>query len=434
VVLGFCILFLVFGIFRHQSIEARFEKPELKKLKGQKVSLTGQVIEEPEKRGNKIKLKIEVEKLKSAILVTTNLYPEIKYGDVLKIEGMLKEPPEFGGFNYKDYLKKEGIYFLMSYPEIKILERGCGNPLKTILISFKNELKESLQRIVPLPQSGLFEALIFGEESNIPKEWKEKLNITGTRHIAAVSGMNITIICNILLSFLLGLGFWRKHALWLSLVFIFFFVLMIGAPACAIRAGIMGALFLISQNFGRLCMPERIMIFTLALMLFLNPLLLKSDIGFQLSFLAIAGLIYFQSFFSKIFKKLPNFLDLRLNLSSTLAAQIFTLPVLLYNFGQFSLVSPLTNILILPAVPYLTIFGFLFSLLGIFWTLLGQIFSFPSQILLMLIMKIIDIFSSFPFASITIKVSGIFLVISYLVLGIFVFHLKRKQRLWFLNY
>jgi len=90
--------------------------------------------------------------------------------------------------------------------------------------------------------------------------------------------------------------------------------------------------------------------------------------------------------------------------------------------------------LILPAVPYLTIFGFLFSLLGIFWTLLGQIFSFPSQILLMLIMKIIDIFSSFPFASITIKVSGIFLVISYLVLGIFVFHLKRKQRLWFLNY
>jgi len=434
VVFGFCILFLIFGIWRHQLVENQLERPELENLKERKVVLVGQVIEEPDVRTNNVKLKIRTEELKSNILVTTNLYPKIGYGDRLKIEGVLKEPPIFEGFNYKDYLKKEGIYFLMNYPEIEILERDCGNPVKKTLISFKEKLEESLERIAPFTQAGFFEALIFGEEKNISQAWKEKLNITGTRHIAAVSGMNITIISAILLNFLLSLGFWRRHSLWLSLILIFFYILMIGAPACAIRAGIMGALFLVSQNFGRLCIPERIMIFTLASMLFFNPLLLKLDIGFQLSFLAIAGLIYLQPFFSKIFRKLPNFLDLRLNLSSTISAQFFILPILLYNFGQFSLISPLTNILILPTIPYLTIFAFLFSFLGIFWEILGQILSFPAQILLMLVMKIIDLFSHLSFAAITIKVSGIFLFFSYLVLIAFVYNLRKRQRLWFLNY
>ena len=434
VVFGFCLIFLIFGIFRNQTATYQLERPKLKTLFNKKVILIGEVIEEPKIGTNNIRLKIKVKELKSNILVTTHFYDQINYGDVLKIEGVLKEPPKFEGFNYKDYLKNQGIYFLMDYPKIEILKRGCGNPIKKILISFKNELKQSLERIVPFSQAGFFEALIFGEENNISREWKEKLNITGTRHIAAVSGTNITLICDILLSLLLSFGFWRKHALWLSLFLIFFYILMIGAPSSAIRAGIMGGLLLIAQNFGRLYIPERIMVFALSLMLLFNPLLLKSDIGFQLSFLAVAGLIYLQPFFSKIFEKLPNFLDFKLNLSATIAAQVFTLPILLYNFGQFSLVSPLTNVLILPAIPYLTILGFLFSFLGMFSQILGQIVSLPAQVLLMLVMKIIDIFAQLPFAAITTKISPIFLIVSYFLLTIFVFHLKRKQRLWFLDY
>jgi len=434
VVLGFCILLLVVGIWQHKSVKADLERPELENLKNQKFILIGQVVEEPEISANKVKLKIKIEELKSNVLVTTNLYPVIKYGDKLRIEGVLKEPPEFEGFNYKNYLKKEGIYFLMSYPKAEILESGRGNPIKTMLISFKNKLKDSLRKIVSSPQSGFFEALLFGEEQNISSEWKEKLNITGVRHIAAVSGANITIICNLLLSFLLGLGLWRKQAFWLSLILIFLYVLMIGAPSSGVRAAIMGTLLLIAQQVGRICQPERLVIFALALMLAFNPLLLKSDIGFQLSFLAVMGLVYLQPFFSKILARVPDFLGLRSNLSTTLAAQVFVLPVLLYNFGQISLVSPITNVLILPAIPYLTIAGFLFSFLGIFSKVLGQIFSWPAYFLLTLIMRIIDFFSKFSLASKNLEISLVFLLVSYLILAIFVWRLRKEERLKFLKY
>lgn len=433
-VMGFCLLFFSLAVWRFQSVEAKLERPDLAGFSGKSVIILGEVIKEPERKQGNVKLEIKVEKLQTKILLTTNLYPEIEYGDKLKIKGVLKEPPELEGFNYKDYLKKQGIYFVMDYPKIEISEKSAGNPIKAVLIGFKTKLKQSLQKIVTPPGSGFFEALLFGEEQNISKEWKEKLNITGARHIAAVSGMNITILSVMLLNFLLFLGFWRQHAFWLSLLLIFLYILMIGSPASGMRAGIMGALFLSSQYFGRISSAERLMSFALTLMLFFNPLLLRYDVGFQLSFLAVAGLIYFAPIFLKLFKNLPNFLGFRINLASTLSAQAFTLPVLLYNFGQFSLIAPITNVLILPAIPLLTVVGFLFSFLGIFCEVLARVASLPGQVLLMIIMKIIDFFAFFPFISTQIQISGFFVLVSYILLAIFVWYLRKKQKLWFLDY
>ena len=431
---GLCIVFLLFGILRHQLAESILERPELENLKEREVVLMGYIVEEPEIRTSKIKLRVKVPKLKTQVLVTTGLFPQLRYGDRLKLKGTIKEPPQFEGFNYKEHLKKEGIYFLMNYPEVEVLEKNRGNPIKTTLFSFKGELKNSLRRITPFPQSGFFEALLFGEEENISQEWKEKLNITGTRHIAAVSGANITIISNLILYFLLALGFWRKQALFLSFFLISLYVLMIGAPACGVRAAIMASLLLASQYFGRLVDPSRLIIFALTTMLLQNPVLLRYDIGFQLSFLAVAGLVYLQSHFLKIMTRIPKNLELRNSLSSTLSAQIFVLPILLYNFGQISLVSPLTNILILPAIPFLTIIGFLFSFLGVFSQTLGQIISWPAYFLLTLIMEIINFFSKIPFASKNFEIGWAFLLVSYLFLAVLILWLKKREKLEFLKY
>jgi len=434
IVFGICILFLVFGIWRYQLIYFQFNSPQFKKLEAQKVSFVGKVAEEPESKENKVSLKLELKNSKFKILVTTRAYPKINYGDILEVEGTLKPPPEFEGFNYRDYLKKEGIYFIMDYPKLKILKRNQGNLIKTIAIFLKGKLKESLEKLIPLPQVGFFEALIFGDENNIPQFWKERLNLTGTRHLAAVSGMNITIISSLLLNFLLALGFWRKHSIRLSAILISFYILMIGAPASAVRAGIMGISFLISQNFGRLVIPERLLVFALTFMLLFNPLLLKFDVGFQLSFLAMTGLIYLQQIFSKKLSKIPEFFGIRTNLASTLAAQIFTLPILLYNFGQFSLISPITNILILPAIPLLTTFGFLVSILGIFWQGLAQILALFAQLPMLFIMKIIEISSSLPFVTQEIKISSGIVFFCYLLLAILIFRLRSRQKSPLLSY
>jgi len=434
-VFAFCLIFLAIGILRHQKAISKIENNEFKNYFGKNIILTGIVDEEPDRREKTTKLTIKIEGLREKVLVTKWHYPEYELGDKLKITGKLQEPQTFNDFNYKDYLSKEGIFGLLYYPQIELIEKNQGNSIKKSLISLKNKLRESLNKVIPFPQAPFMEALLFGEEGNISQGWKDKLNITGTRHIAAVSGMNITILIFLLSNLLLSLGFWRHQSLIASIVLIFFYILMIGAPSSAIRAGIMASFFIIAQYFGRISTGSRAVVFAATLMLIQNPLLLFSDVGFQLSFLAVMGLIYLQPILSELLKRIPDTFQLRYNLSGTLSAQIFTLPLLIYNFGQISLISPITNVLILPFLPLTTILGFLFSALGTLSIMLGQFSSFPTYFLLTYFIKIIDFFSKISLANLTFQnVNWVFLFISYSILGFLFWRLQEKQRLKFLQY
>jgi len=417
---GFCILFLVLGIWRHQATLLEIENSKIKNFIGQNIVLSGLVDKEPKISEKITQLEVKIQD-SGKILVTTRKYPEYKYGDRIEISGKLENPDIVEGFNYKDYLLKDGILAVMDFPKIDLVEKNQGNRFIATLFSFKEKLKESLNRALPIPHSGVLEALLFGEENNISNELKEKFNLTGTRHIAAVSGMNITIISAILLNFLLALGLWRNQAFYFSIAILIMYILMIGAPASGVRAGIMAILFLTSQHFGRLSSASRLMLFAASIMLAINPLLLKLDVGFQLSFLAVMGLIFLQPFFSELLRKIPDNFQLRTSLATTLSAQIFVLPLLIYNFGQVSLISPLINILILPLIPFVTIFGFIFSFIGIFFQSLARILFWLIYFMLAYIIKTVNFFSKFSFASLTFKnVSWIWLIVFYLLLVVIV--------------
>ncbi len=396
VVAGFCLLFLAVGAWRHQQVLSAIPQ-----VIERDVIFIGKVAAEPNLRENYINLEIiEVgpQSSRGKILVTTDRYPEYQYGDKLKITGKLEMPPAFDSFNYRDYLKKDGIFTVMSWPQIELLDSGLGNSVMESIFSFKNKFKEMVRRFVPSPQEGFLEALIFGDENNLSDGWKQKLNLTGTRHIVAVSGMNITIITSLILSFLLVLGFWRKHAFYFSIFLIALYILMIGAPASAIRAGLMGGILLWSQYLGRLSSAARAVVFAATLMLGFNPLLLRLDIGFQLSFLAVLGMICFQPRFLIWLKKIPDFkiFPARSTLAATFSAQIFTFPILIYNFGYVPLISPITNILIVPFLAPITILVFIFGLASmIFWPL-GYILSWPAWLALAYITSVIDVFSKIP--------------------------------------
>jgi competence protein ComEC len=362
-----CFLSLGLGIWRHQAFELKVSNNEFKNyIKDEEtVILIGVVNKEPSIGGKSTKIEFQPEGIEGKILLFTWKYPEYKYGDRLKVKGTIEEPQPFEGFNYKEYLAKDGIYSLIYFPKIELVGEGSGSFFMKTLFSIKSKLKDIIAKIMPLPQAGLLEALLFGDEENIPEHWKEKFNLTGTRHIAAVSGMNITIVSSLVLGFFLFLGFWRNQAFYLSIILILLYVLAIGAPASGVRAAIMGILFLTAQYFGRVSSGLRTIVFSAALMLFLNPLLLKSDMGFQLSFFAILGLVYLQPLFLDFFKKIPNFFELRYSLAATLAAQAFVLPLLIYNFGQIPLIGPISNVFIVPLLALITILGFFLAILGI---------------------------------------------------------------------
>ncbi len=430
---GFCIIFLVLGIWRYQKTIFEIENSKIKNFINQEVIMTGLVDKEPKIKEKIFQLEIKIS-TSEKILVTTRKYPEYKYGDKLKIKGKLERPDHIEGFNYENYLIKDGILAVISFPEIDLINRNQGNYYISAIFSFKNKLKESLNRALPSPHSGILEAFLFGEENNIPNDLKEKFNLTGTRHIAAVSGMNITIISVILLNILLVLGLWRNQAFYFSIIILIGYILMIGASASGVRAGIMAILFLIAQHFGRLSSAPRTVVIAATAMLLQNPLLLRLDVGFQLSFLAMMGLIYLQPIFKDLFNKIPEVFQLRNTLSATLSVQIFVLPILVYNFGQFSLVSPLANILILPLIPFVTILGLIFSFLGIFFQSLAQILFWFVYLIISYIIKIVALFSKINLASVNIQnVSWLWLVIFYLLLALLVWKLSEKNKLKFLR-
>jgi len=436
VVIGFCILFLVAGIWRHQLAELRIMNNELRKYNDQEkiITLVGLVAKEPDIREKSVKLTVQPENIKGKVLITTNRYPEYQYGDELKITGKLKSPTELGDFDYPGYLAKDGIYSVIYWPEIELLEKDQGNLVYAKILEFKNKLRKSVYQNLSPPQGSILGAIILGDKQKISEEWKNKLNIAGVRHITAVSGLHVTVLSSILMTLLLWLGFRRQQAFYFAILIITLFVVMTGLQPSAIRAGIMGSLFLIAQYFGRMSSASRAIFFAGAVMLAQNPLLLKLDVGFQLSFLAMLGIIYLLPVFQNWLKFIP-WLQAKSILAMTFSAYLFTLPILIYNFGYISLVAPLVNILIIPLLYWIMVFGFIFASFGIISPFLGWILSFPAWFLLTYLTKVVDFFSKLPWAYKTFEnVNWIFLLISYLILGFVTWRIQEKQKLKFLQY
>jgi len=437
-IIGFCILFSILGILRMQISEFNIANDKLSKFNGKgQVVLTGTISDKPDVRDTNQKLKIKDEKSKSMILVTTNRYPEYRYLDEIKLTGKLEAPIVFEDFNYKDYLLKDHIYSVMNFPKVEKLDRGRVSIFSCVyekILLFKQKLKQSIQDNFLPPQSSILQGIILGDKSAVGQDIKDKFRITGLSHIIAVSGMHVVIMSSIIMSFLLFLGLWRKQAFYGAVIFICIYVVLVGLPSSGIRAGIMGIIYLSGQALGRQTMNSRIIVLAAALMLLANPLLLFYDAGFQLSFLAVLGLIYFEPFVRNFIKFLANkFLNFKISekyeralmmLTATVSAQIFTLPIIIYNFGTVSFVSPITNILVLPIIYYVIFFGFLSSLAGIIWAPLGWLLSVPCYFLMTYFLWVIDIFNK-PWAyKIISNVSWIWLFPSYLIIGL---------ATWFLN-
>ena len=448
-VAGFCLVFFILGIWRFQSFEAAILKQgEDKSLSGQKAILIGRVVFEPDKRPGYTNLKIKIEKAwlfsdeqkpltqlaGATVWTTVKNYPEFFYNDQLKLQGKLQIPEAIDSFNWPGYLAKESVAWQMSWPQAELLEREpspAGWPwFYSHVLFLKQKLEKPIYQNLPLREGSLLAGLIFGDRSLMPKEFKDEMSRTGLSHIAAVSGTNVVILSVILMSFFIGLGLWRQQAFWLALVFIWLFIILVGLPASAIRAGIMASLLLTAQYLGRQNVAWRAMILAGAAMLYFNPLLLRYDIGFQLSFLAVGGLVFLAPIIKEKLKFIPDkkFFNLKEILAQTLSAQIATLPILIYNFGYISLVAPLSNILIVPLIPLMMAIGFIFVLAGIFWPWFGWLLSWPSSFLLMAAVKIIDICASLPLASLALKISWAWLAIFYILLLFWIIRWQRKHR------
>jgi len=195
----------------------------------------------------------------------------------------------------------------------------------------------------------------------------------------------------------------------------------------------MGGILLFANKIGRLNDSGRIVVFAGAIMLGFNPLLLRYDVGFQLSFLAVLGIIYIKPIFDRWLEKITKQEEIKWWLhfvTMTLAAQIATLPILVYNFGRISFISPFANVLIVPLLPLIMGLGLAFNIGTLIWSFLGKILVWPTYIGLTYIIRLTDFLSKLPFSAREISnLHWAWLVGYYVLLVIGLWFFKKRQKL-----
>ncbi len=393
------VIFSIFniGVFWYQK--SLPEKTLLIEFIGKEIEINGIIFRDPEFKDANQKIIIRTEN-GELILLNIQRYPEYKYGDMIFVRGKLKEPENFNGFDYKNYLAKDDIYFLMQNPSIEFNGEEGGLVLKASLFKLKKSFENNIKLLLPSPESNLINGILFGSKAEIPKDLYDNFIKTGTAHIVALSGFNVTIIV-IFLAWIFGFFVSSRKVVVLIAIFIIaLFVIMTGASSSVVRAALMGSVLLLARYYGRAKYSLNALVFAAVLMVLFNPKVLVFDISFQLSFLATLGLLYIYPYFLNKFKNVTNFFKLRETISATLAVEVMVLPILVYNFNQISVIAPVVNVLILPLIPIAMLLGFLAGLLGFISLSIAKIFILPLWLVLAYQIKIIEFFGSLSFSSI----------------------------------
>lgn len=348
-------------------------------------TVTGVVQRPPEVRDTRLRVRLRAESVafdqneeplpvSGHALFTIDRYPGLGSGDRVAVRGRLEAPPVFEEFDYREYLARQGVHTMIQQPDVSVLSRGAGRGFWTRLYALRVAAQDVIARLLPEPEAGLLTGILLGVESGIDPALYDQFNRTGVSHIIVISGFNITIIAG-LMTALFARIFGPKRAFWPVVASIALYVLFVGADAAVVRAGIMGVLVVWAAYLGRQSTAIVSLFAAGVVMTLLNPLTLW-DVGFQLSFVATLSLILFATPMTRRFEaalrpRLPagaagtllGFLNDALIV--TLAATVLTLPLIAYYFGRISIVSPLTNLLVLPVQPPVMIWGGLAVIAGL---------------------------------------------------------------------
>jgi len=420
-VISLCCLLLVIGIVRTQQFEAQFVDSPLAAEVGQRVTLTGTVVTEPDERANFTQLFVQTET--DRVLVRADRFIVIDYGDVVQITGSLSQPEPFTTdigrtFDYPKYLEVRKVQYIISFADIAVIDSDQGNVLLAYLYQAKQFFVVTLEDAIGSPQVDLGVGLLLGVKQALGDELEIAFRQTGIIHIVVLSGYNVMLV----VGFFWWLSSWvlpLRGRIVFGLIGITLFALLVGLSATVVRASIMAAILLIGKLLGRTHDVLRALLFAALVMVLINPYILLYDIGFQLSFMATLGLVLVLPQFESTLATKTTQLKLKDLLLATVVTQIFVLPLLMYHIGEVSLVSVVVNMLVLPMVPVAMLLTFIAGLVGTLATTLGTLVGFVAYLPLHYIILIAEWFAAFPFAVVTIPEISVWVVaVMYILLGI----------------
>ncbi|MGA9531469.1 MAG: ComEC/Rec2 family competence protein [Anaerolineales bacterium] len=387
---------------------------------GTPIHLRGRISAFPQPESDIVSLTIDVSAIRARegpwtdlsgrVLARASPFTQWQLGDQVELVGELDTPPIFENFSYREYLARRHVYSVMQVRSGDRLAAGAKfNPL-VLLARYRSHALSIIHRLFPEPESSLLAGILLGLEGEIPDQIRADFNRTGTTHIIAISGFNISIVAGLFLA-LFGRWWGVRRGAWLAAAGIGVYTALVGADPAVVRAALMALLALMAQRLGRRADGYNALAAAAIIMTALDPYR-AWDAGFQLSFAATLGLLIYGERLQSAFQgwiegRFSVSTELSRRVSSpvseylllTLAAQITTLPLMIYYFGRLSAVSPLANLLILPAQPAVMVTGGLATLLGSLWPPAGQLLAWFAWPFPAYTIQVVELLADLPAAS-----------------------------------
>jgi len=365
----------------------------LRKLSSQKVTLSVQIIEEPDsvKDSQRFIAKTEDGHL---IQINTKYFTPLKYGDNLKVEGRLQKITD----SYGDYMRVRKIFYQMKNPKIEFISNAIPSQFKLTLINIKNLCIQKINSLLPQPQSFLGAGLILTGKGSLDADLQNEFKRVGLIHIVVLSGFNVSIVAVVVMALL---GFLPPIVRFvIGMFFMTCFCLMVGGGASVMRSLFMNAIALYGKTMRFKYDPLKGLFIAGLIMMVFNPMLLFYDPSFQMSFMATLGLIVLSEKISKRLSFLPEKFGVKETISATLSTQIAVTPLIMHFSGIVSLISLFTNIVVLPFIPYTMLFVAAAVLISFVFNFIALALAFVAFILLTYELWIVHVSASFSFAAI----------------------------------
>lgn len=412
---------------------------EVEKFLDKNVEAAGFASREPEAGNSGMKYvfklsEIEGERVESRqklknlqVIVSYSSLQKIEYGQVCTISGVLEKPGVIENFNYGDYLKTKGIYFTIRYPEIFCTQENQGNIIFRKIYQFKNSLISLIAKKMPEPQSSLLIGLILGEKRQFTEMFEQNQRRAGVLHVVAASGYNVSfvILAGNTVFFLIN----YKKRIILLLILIWLYCVIAGLSASIVRATIMASFVLTAQIFGSKASVHLTLVYGITVFVLVNPYVIY-DIGFQLSIVATIGLVYLLPVISDMiklesfeknatFKYFKQYIELGL---ASFACTVMTLPISIASFGTISILSVITNVLVLPVIETSMLLGVIGILIDFIFTPVARFIFLVVWVQLKYFEIIVNFIGNLEYSAVDFSCPGFILFMFYLIIFIFIIY------------